>query len=213
PGLNPYLYCAATPIMLVDPTGEVVKFIGSENRLKRVIAVFQQEQTKQGVFSMDKNNCLQLTLNNDLSRDPKNTKLLALKSAIDSEKTTTINVDDGSDVIIGDAAKATIDIKDIEAVGNDNEITSNDLLVHETIEQFHIQVDGLDVIDAHKKAANVEGKDRGMNIGAERWMEDNPDKSGKMDVHFEVSGLNYRTGTIRIEYDSKGNITSVKLVE
>lgn len=55
---------------------------------------------------------------------------------------TTINVENGSSVIIGDVNTSTIDIGDIQALGNGPDLNQESALLHETVEQYGVQVKG-----------------------------------------------------------------------
>lgn len=87
--------------------------------------------------------------------------------------TTTLNVENGSMVIIGDASTGTIDIGDIKALGT--EAPANDIgaLFHETFEQYLIQVKNLSQGSAHTKALNKEGRIVGaiINLGLDRTID------------------------------------------
>ena len=73
-----------------------------------------------------------------------------IDKVINDEGLVTLNVVNNSEsVVIGDASTATIDIGDIIALGDDHLVNAGTTLMHETYEQFEIQVKSLDTSLAH----------------------------------------------------------------
>ena len=59
-------------------------------------------------------------------------------------------------ILIGSYAKETIDIGDIESIGNEKVITSVGTLIHECSEQYYKQVNKFNYDEAHKIATEIE---------------------------------------------------------
>jgi len=69
---------------------------------------------------------------------------------------TTINVVNGTSVVIGDVNTRTIDIGDIQALGNGTDINQGSTLLHETFEQYGVQVKKQTSTTAHLIASGIE---------------------------------------------------------
>jgi hypothetical protein len=118
---------------------------------------------------------------------------------------TTINVVNGSMVIIGDVNTSTIDIGDIQALGNGADLNQASVLLHETVEQYEIQVKGKPIIKAHLSASGAERLVTGSYIDPIN----RPIGNGQMLVHV-LTPTGKTTRTIIVSMNEKGNVTGVK---
>ena len=92
----------------------------------------------------------------------------AIYRIVSEEATTIINVDNNSNVIIGEVESATIDIADMEAAGTYGVFGPEQYLFHEIVEQHGIQVKGLDANKAHCSAVQMENNYCGYKMLPDR---------------------------------------------
>lgn len=70
-------------------------------------------------------------------------------------------VENSSTIFIGEAETATIDMADINALGEGVAIDSHSAFMHELNEQFLIQVKGINVKAAHRSSRMLESRMKG----------------------------------------------------
>ncbi|MBD5344899.1 MAG: hypothetical protein HDR90_07960 [Bacteroides sp.] len=103
---------------------------------------------------------------------------------INNENTTTINLSRNIGVPIGDARTATIDMDDVEKLGNGEYVCAVGAIVHETFEQYGIQKTPAEEKDTpkkldtviyynHNRASRRESKVVGATIPPERSIDSN----------------------------------------
>lgn len=118
---------------------------------------------------------------------------------------TTINVENGSSVIIGDVNTSTIDIGDIQALGNGPDLNQESALLHETVEQYGVQVKGKSAVRAHLDASGAERLVTGSYIDPFN----RPIENGHMLV-LVLSSTGEKIRTIIVPIDRNGNVTGIK---
>ena len=85
------------------------------------------------------------------------TPLKKLKTIIDDEGNTILNVTNNSEeTLIGDISKHEIDVGDMQQLKNQKELNDVSSMMHETYENYQVQVLGLNIRYAHKKASELE---------------------------------------------------------
>ncbi|MDE5607449.1 MAG: hypothetical protein K2I64_00775 [Muribaculaceae bacterium] len=137
PGLNTYLYCAANPIMFIDPTDEQLLLVDSEENIRATMAIYQKAIGNMGTVSWDQSTGL-VSIEKNADCTETNAAFDTLCEIVEDSETTTIKVERDTEVLIGDINTGTIDICDIERLGDQGPVTDVGALFHETREQFNL---------------------------------------------------------------------------
>lgn len=182
---SPYVYCKNNPINAIDLRGDSVTYVGSAADLQAVDAVHNQNLGGYYTISTDPKtglSSMSAVKGADLSKMTKEQKAyyIALDKVVNgTDGMTTINVvNESEDVLIGLASAAKIDIGDIQKIGNGN-VSSGGALMHETWEQYKIQVGKVDINKAHKQAIGVENTISGQqSLGATMQYDYQSNKTG-----------------------------------
>ena len=207
--MSPYAYCAGNPVKYVDLQGDSLT-LTSKNTTD-LQATTDTYNTGLGGFyktTTDANGVASMTA--VAGTDPKNMTSEqkayhdVLSKIIDGNVMTTINVENSTSVVIGDAKTKTIDIGDIKALGNGTDVNQGSALLHETWEQYEIQVKGQTEIKAHLNAAGVENLVTSSRTDpVNRFLTD-----GKLRVPILDSSGNV-VKTVIIYVNSAGNVTNI----
>jgi len=207
--ISPYAYCAGNPIKYLDLQGDSLT-LASKNATD-VQATTDTYNTSLGGFyntTTDANGVVSMTA--VAGTDPKNMtneqKAFhdVLSKVVDGNGMTTINVVNGTPVVIGDVKTKTIDIGDIKALGNGTDVNQGSALLHETWEQYGVQVKGQTDIKAHISAAGIER----LVTGSLSDPLNRPLNGGKLSVPIlDSSGNVFKTVIIHV--NSVGNVTSI----
>ncbi len=207
--ISPYAYCAGNPVKYMDCQGDSLT-LASKNA-DDVKATTDTYNTGLGGFyttTTDANGVASMTA--VAGTDPKNMTSEqkayhdVLSKVIDGNGMTTINVADGTSVVIGDVKTKTIDIGDIKALGNGTDVNQGSALLHETWEQYGVQVKEQTDIKAHISAAGVER----LVTGSFSDPLNRPLNGGKLSVPILDSSGNV-IKTVIIYVNSVGNVTSI----
>ena len=178
--VSPYAYCANNPVMFIDEHGDSLTLSGKQEDINSTLSVYNQGLGGYYQVSTDKNGLV--ILNANKNADPANMTdkeiqvYKELKRIIDSEYMTTINIlNNSSEVTIGYAPTATIDIWDINAMSGLENSSPIAALMHETNEQSFIQDPNWHPNDAnrvHKAHFSAEGLERMYtgNFGVTNWI-------------------------------------------
>lgn len=207
--ISPYAYAGNNPVKYVDCQGDSLT-LASQNATD-VKATTDTYNTGLGGFyttSTDVNGVASMTA--VAGTYPKNMTSEqksyhdALSKVIDGNGMTTINIVDGTPVVIGDVKTKTIDIGDIKALGNGTDVNQESALLHETWEQYGVQVKGQTEIKAHLSAAGVENLVTGSRTDPiNRFL-----TGGQLSVPILDSSGNV-VKTIIIHVNSAGNVTNI----
>jgi RHS repeat-associated protein len=159
--LSPYQYGANNPVCNVDVNGDSLTIVGKMNDLNAVVATFNVGLGGFYATSVDNNGKMSMTQVqgkniNKISSHQKAYYNLLDKIINGADGMTSINVENGSTAIIGDVNTGTIDIGDIQALGSGADLNQESALLHETVEQYEIQVKGKSSIKAHLSASGAE---------------------------------------------------------
>ncbi|WP_321439185.1 RHS repeat-associated core domain-containing protein [uncultured Bacteroides sp.] len=208
-GINPYAYCAGNPVKYVDCQGDSLT-LASPNATDTQ-ATTDAYNTGLGGFytiSTDVNGVASMTA--VAGKDPNNMTSEqkayhdALSKVIDGNGMTTINVVNNTPVVIGDVKTKTIDIGDIKALGNGTDVNQGSALLHETWEQYEIQVKGQTEIKAHLNAAGIENLVTGSRTDPiNRFL-----TRGQLSVPI-LDSLGNVVKTVVINVNSAGNVTNI----
>lgn len=119
---------------------------------------------------------------------------------------TTINVANGTSVVIGDVNTSTIDIRDIQVLGNGADINQGSALLHETIEQYGVQIKGQTPTVAHLKASGVERMVTGSYVDPiNRFL-----VSGQLSVPILDPATGNTLKTVIIYVNNSGNVIGIR---
>ena len=208
--LSPYQYAANSPVCNVDVNGDSLTIVGKMENLDAVVATFNMGLGGYYTTSVGNNGKVSISpvdgmsVNEMLSNQQAYYKLLDnIISGTDGM--TTINVEKGSSVIIGDVNLSSIDIGDIQALGSGPDLNQESALLHETVEQYGIQVKGKSAVKAHLDASGAERLVTGSYIDPFNRLIEN----GCMLVPV-LSSTGEKIKTIIVPIDRNGNVTGIK---
>ena len=186
--VSPYAYCGGNPVRYIDEHGDSLSLLGNNDDIKSTLSVYNKGMGGYYQASTDANGNVTLNPNKDL--DPSNMTnqekevYEQLNRIISSKNMTTINIcNNSSDVIIGDASRAMIDIGDINKMNGLDNSSPVAALMHETNEQSFLQNPNFRPADpyrdkkAHGSALGIEHSYTG-NIGVDNVFNINKDKTG-----------------------------------
>ncbi|WP_370525535.1 RHS repeat-associated core domain-containing protein [Dysgonomonas sp. 521] len=159
---SPYVYVANNPLKYVDLKGDSLTLVGENAHLEATVGIYGQNL--QGYYDISIQNGLvsmvavagadmsTMTAQQTNQRD-------ILDNIINGAGMTTLNiVGNSTSVIIGDVNTATIDIGDISKLGTGGDVSSTSTLLHETEEQYRLQVRNLNTNRAHAFGVNAENR-------------------------------------------------------
>ena len=159
PSFSPYTHCAANPLRFTDPTGMVLVLTGDGEAVDNTIQLYNKMVVDGAKVYINDDGNIQISRTEKTSTEAENCVIDLLSSVINDKQTTTINiVDNSAEILIGDASKKTIDIGDIQALGDNGPTSSSAALLHETDEQFLVQAKGVELFKAHNSSIRMEAK-------------------------------------------------------
>ena len=159
-------YCANNPVNYVDLHGDSLTLSGTIQDIELAVSIYNKGLGGFYTVNADKNGLLSLS-----PVDGKNFGNMSetqkyfynmLDKVINGNGMATINIEHGSDVLIGDISNYKIDISDIMNIGDGPYISSESVLGHETLEEYLVQTSTagkskMDIINsAHLKASGFE---------------------------------------------------------
>ena len=165
-GISPYAYCGGDPVNMGDYNGNVLQLTGdsiaivaAQKELQSIVGPeYQVSISKDGI----------VTIPGLKNHDSKAVR--RLNAIIEDEEITTINViENSSTIFIGEAETATIDMADIEFIGEGIAIDSHSAFMHEINEQYLIQVKGRDPYPAHNASRQLEAQMKGESINVSNY--------------------------------------------
>ena len=165
---NRYSYVMNNPMLYIDPTGENLNFSGFAGLANEVEDIANDMLFGEDLV-VDEMGGAHLVPNGDQGPPTEEQAALSevLRTAIDSDQDVNIPlVSDASDVLIGRAKPAAIDLGDIVNVATHDGPTAAGTLGHEIQEQYAIQVEGKsgmgsETWGAHKAGIDAENRING----------------------------------------------------
>jgi hypothetical protein len=216
PWISPYAYCNNNPVRFVDLHGDSLTYYGDAQA-----AVDAHNVHLGGYYTTTVDNNGLVSMNPvsgmDLSKMTPEQQAYAdaLGAVVNgTDGMTTINVVNGDNgVQFGDITTATIDIGDIGALPTAElaPITSGSVLIHEVTEQYNMQVKVATLdprnpgLDAHKKAARVEGTVIQQRLGVAPDREFIPSSPSSTSGYMDINSSN---GKARV-YIRNNNVVGV----
>ncbi len=213
PGVTPYAYCANNPVMMKDPDGRIFELCGEQTDVDETVQLMNNcIPSSTPIFGLDGNIVTARDLTNEeysnLSAEQK-AFYHTISSVVTDETTTSIDiVRNSSDVFIGSFYGRSIDIGDIEAIGEGPAMNCYSTFGHEVAEQRAFQNSGgqKSYMICHfmygvQAEEAISGFHRGheFGIGHSLWM-----NFYRVTESDEVEDIK-----IRIQYDQNYNIQSV----
>jgi RHS repeat-associated protein len=159
--ISPYVYCANNPLKYVDLKGDSLTLVGQQRDLQAVVDVHNDRLKGYYDVTVNGNGLVSMAVvpgadMGTMTKSQQNYADILNKVVNGSDGMTTINVVNNSeDVLIGLASTATIDIGDMQRLGEGN-VGSGTTLMHEIWEQYKLQVGNVPINAAHRQAIGVE---------------------------------------------------------
>jgi len=211
PWISPYAWCANNPLKYVDLRGDSLTLAGNTTNIQSTVNTYNTGLGGYYTTSADPDG--KMSISPVAGTDPNNmtAEQKAYYSSLDkvisgTDGMTTINVVNGTSVVIGDVNLRTIDIGDIQALGNGTDVNQSSALLHETFEQYGVQVKGQTSMAAHLNASGVERLVTGSYV--------DPINRPLAGGQLSVPVLNPITGntikTVIIYVNRAGNVTGIK---
>ena len=165
PGISPYMYCAGNPVLFVDPSGMKLELKGAVEDLEKIKQICQDRLGETANVSL--NDCGEMTLerNSDIAFSDSHQEAFfsILNQVTESNTVVSLNVvSNDENIFIGDAKTSTVDVGDLEAIGDGDFISGSSAFLHEVYEQFQVNLKGgfpttpKILNSAHVKAAGIE---------------------------------------------------------
>ena len=168
--ISPYVYCGDNPMNAVDLHGDSLTLVGNKDDQQEAINLYNDGLGGFYKTSIGNNGSVSVSAvkGKDVSKMTKSQKEVydKLNTIIGDKNMTKINVCSNSkDVIIGDISKTTMDVGDMAAIKDKKAITPVSTIMHETYENYIVQVEKAPINSAHKMASNLEASITGYMIG------------------------------------------------
>ena len=159
--MSPYAVCGDNPQFIIDSKGDTLTMLGAQTDVNSAIDIYNKGLGEfYTVSANDKGNLsIQAVEGTDPSKMSSSQKTVfeKLKTIIDDEGNTILNVTNNSEeTLIGDISKHEIDVGDMQQLKNQKELNDVSSMMHETYENYQVQVLGLNIRYAHKKASELE---------------------------------------------------------
>ena len=209
--ISPYAYCANNPIRYVDLQGDSLILSGNALDIQAIASTYNLGLG--GFYTTSADATGKMSISPVAGTDPNKmtAEQKAYYSALDkvisgTDGMTTINVANGTSVVIGDVNTSTIDIRDIQVLGNGADINQGSALLHETIEQYGVQIKGQTPTVAHLKASGVERMVTGSYVDPiNRFL-----VSGQLSVPILDPATGNTLKTVIIYVNNSGNVIGIR---
>ena len=213
PGISPYMYCAGNPIIFIDTDGQELKLVGTQEDINRTIFHYQTGLGSAYNIQINSNGFILINANSAVSSCaiPQTNREYynILNRVISDKQTTTLNVQKNVPEIIGDIKTGSVDVNDLDKLGDGEFINASSALLHETYEQYQIQTKNTHPTKAHLNAAGAEERVTGTFPSP---LQREANIETRQMVIPILNGVEHDTqvGTVTILFDENNNITNVK---
>lgn len=167
--ISPYVVCGNNPLFIMDSKGDSLTLLGARTDINSAIEIYNKGLG--GFYTVSANDngnlSIQAVEGTDPSEmsSPQKTVFEKLKTIIDDEGNTIINVTNNSEeTLIGDISKHEIDVGDMQQLKDQKELNDVSSMMHETYENYQVQVLNTEIHDAHHEASNIESHITGYMI-------------------------------------------------
>ena len=210
PMMSTYQYGANNPIMNIDINGDSLRLSGDPKDVLAATNAYNSGMGNYYITEVDENGLVSLSPNNmDTNKMTTEEKFYfsLLNNIVNgTDGTTLLNVENGTPIVIGDVNTATIDIGDIQALGEGSDINQSSAILHETVEQYNIQIKDQNHMKAHLKASGAER----LVTGSYVHPIDRFTNNGEMRVPILSPSGSEIQKTVVIYINSVGNVIGIK---
>ena len=148
PNISPYAYCAWNPVKLVDPDGEELVFTGESESVNSLLKIMNScFSFSSDVFSIVDGKVQSRELNSEelsLMSEKQQAFYTTIMSAVNDDETISIGiVNNRKDVLFGSWDLNTIDVADMQALGDGEGLNMYAAIGHEIAEQQYKQTSSI----------------------------------------------------------------------
>lgn len=213
PNISTYVFCANSPLVYYDKIGLSLTLVGEDADLQTTLSFYEKGMGGFYSLNLDENKQVQITQAEDKNPSdmtPEQANYYkVLNKIVTDERDTKINIVESLSVPIGNAAIQSVAISDIQILGEGEWLNGASALMHETYEQYQVQVKGTKLTNAHIHATSMEQQVTGAYIPPFDRFFDN----GQMELQvFNTSDTSpeNRIGTVILHLNDKGNVLSIE---
>ena len=167
--ISPYAVCGNNPLFIMDSRGDSLTLLGTLSDINSAIDIYNKGLG--GFYTVSANDngnlSMQAVEGTDPSKMSSSQKAVfeKLQTIIDNEGNTILNVTNNSEeTLIGDISKREIDVGDMQKLENQKELNDVSSIMHETYENYLVQVLNSNINYAHRKASELEYRITGYFI-------------------------------------------------
>ncbi len=214
PNISAYVFCANSPLVYYDKIGLSLTLVGEDADLQTTLSFYEKGMGGFYSLNLDENKQVQITQiedKNPSDMTPEQANYYkALNKIVTDERDTKINIVESLSVPIGDAAIQSVAISDIQTLGEGEWLNGASALMHETFEQYQVQVKGIKLTKAHIQATSMEQQVTGAYIPPFDRFFDNGQMVLPVFKDASDTSSENRIGTVILHLNDKNNVSSVE---
>ena len=214
PNISAYVFCANSPLVYYDKIGLLLTLVGEDADLQTTLSFYEKGMGGFYSLNLDENKQVQITQiedKNPSDMTPEQANYYkALNKIVTDERDTKINIVESLSVPIGDAAIQSVAISDIQTLGEGEWLNGASALMHETFEQYQVQVKGIKLTKAHIQATSMEQQVTGAYIPPFDRFFDNGQMVLPVFKDASDTSSENRIGTVILHLNDKNNVSSVE---